>query len=212
MASLQLRLGGGAEKARLTEAPKPSFLIGDLARNERDAQQLAMGMLERRSRGPTGVDDRLCVADRRSPCMGLHAVADGGHGQARVLVVEVGPAAVVLGAEDEDLVHAAGGGLGEHGAEVLHPQRLVPLEGREQVRHHPHQPVPAGSVGLQRRRRGLLVARAEGALALRVRLHRPLPGDQLARTGGPLDGHRDPAPRQRVEAELAHVLATLPRR
>ena len=36
-------------------------------------------------------------------------------------------------AEHEHLVHAAGRGLGQHRAEVLHPEGLVALEGREQV-------------------------------------------------------------------------------
>src|SRR3546814_4922925 len=49
----------------------------------------------------------------------FRSVADRRHGQARVLVVEVGPAGVVVGREDEHLVHAAGRGLREHGPEVL---------------------------------------------------------------------------------------------
>ena len=108
------------------------------------------------------------------------------------------------GREHEHLVHAAGGRLREHRAEVLHAERLVALEGREQVRHDAHQPVAARAVGLERRRGRLLVARAERALAVGIGLDRELARDELARAGRALDGDGDPAARQRVEAELAH--------
>ena len=162
----------------LAEAAEPGLLLGDLAGHERDAEELAVRVLERGAGLPAGVDDRLRVAHRRAPGVVLHAVADRRHGQAGVLVVEVGPAAVVVGAEHEHLVHAAGRRLGEHRAEVLHAQRLVALEGREQVRHDPDEPGAARAVGLERRRGRLLVAGAERALPRRVGLDGELPGDQ----------------------------------
>ena len=144
-----------------------------------------MRVLERRARLPAGVHDRLRVADGGAAGVVLHAVADGGHGQPGVLVVEVGPAAGVLGAEHEHLVHAAGRRLREHRAEVLHPQRLVALEGGEQVRHHPHEPGAARAVGLERRWRGLLVAGAERALRESGRTPRAAGGRSAPRAGRP---------------------------
>ena len=54
---------------------------------------------------------------------------------------------------------------------------------------------------------GLLVPGAERALAVGIGLDRELPGDELTGAGGALDGDRDPAPRQRVQAELTHGAA-----
>ena len=48
----------------------------------------------------------------------------------------------MLGREDEDLVDAAGGGLGEDGPAVGHHEGLVTLEGRVEVGHHPDEPAP----------------------------------------------------------------------
>ena len=96
MADLELGLGHGAEQARLAEAAEPALLLGDLAGHERDAEELAVRVLERGAGLAAGVDDGLRVADRGPPGVVLHAVADRGHGQPGVLVVEVGPAARVV--------------------------------------------------------------------------------------------------------------------
>ena len=214
---LALRLGHRAEQARLAEAAEAGLLLGDLAGHERDAEELPVRVVERCTRLPAGVHDRLGVAHGGAAGVVLHAIADRGHRQAGVLVVEVGPAVGVLGAEDQHLVDAAGRRLREHRTEVLDPQRFAALERREQVRHHPHEPGAARAVGLERRRRGLLVAGAERALPRRVGLHRQLARDQLPGSRGSLGRHGDPAPRERVEPELTHTepggstVRTLPR-
>ena len=109
MPDLELGLGHRAQQAGLAEAAEAGLLLGDLARHERDAEELAVRVLERGACLSAGVDDRLRVANRGAARVVLHAIADGGHGEAGVLVVEIGPAAGVLRAEDEHLVDAAGG-------------------------------------------------------------------------------------------------------
>ena len=84
---------------------------------------------------------------------------------AGLLVGERRPRVVVVGGEDEDLVDAAGGGLGEDRATVVDHEGVVALEGGIEVGDHPHQPVALEAVGLEGGRGRLLVARAERARA-----------------------------------------------
>jgi hypothetical protein len=128
----------------------------------------------------------------------LETVAQGRHDQARLLLGEHGPGGIVLGGKDEDLVDAAGAGLGEDRAAVGHDEGLVTLEGGIQIGHHPDQPVPGGAVGLEGRRGGLLVAGTERTGAL-VLVHPGCPGDEGVRSLGATGAHDDPAARQRVQ-------------
>ena len=122
-----------------------------------------MRVFERRSGFPPRVDDRLGVAEVGSLRVLFEPVAQRGHDQARLLLAQHAPGGVVLGGEDEDLVDAAGAGLGEDGAPVGHDEGLVALEGRVEVGDHAHEPMPGRAVGLEGRRGGLLVAGAERA-------------------------------------------------
>ena len=103
-------------------------------------------MGERRPGLAAVVDDRLGVADVGVAGVLLDAVAQRRHHQPGLLVVEVGPAAVVVGGQHEHLVGAAGPGLGEHRAEVLDGEGVVAGEGRVEVRDDPHEPVALGAV------------------------------------------------------------------
>ena len=80
-----------AQQARALEAAEPGLLLGDLARHERDAEQLAVRVLEAGPGLAAVVDDDLRVADLGAGRVGLHAVADRRHGHRRLGVVEVGP-------------------------------------------------------------------------------------------------------------------------
>ena len=153
-------------------------------------------------------DDHLRVADLGPAGVGLHAVTDGRHRHRGLGVVEVGPRAAVLGREHQHLVDAAGHRLGEHRAEVVHPQGLVAVEGRVAVGHDPHHPFTLAVVGLERRGRRFFVAPAERTGQRHVGLHRQLPGDQLTGTCVAVDGDRHPPSGERIEAELAHLGGT----
>jgi len=59
------------------------------------------------------------------------------------------PAVGVLGGEDEDLVDAAGGGLGVDGAPVLDHEGMVTGEGRVEIGDDPDEPGSFGAVGLE---------------------------------------------------------------
>jgi hypothetical protein len=137
-----LRLDGGAQEARPDEAGEARLLLGQLTRDERHAEQLAVRVLQGRAGLASRVHDGLGVAEVGSLGVLLEAIAQRRHHQARLLLAQHPPRGVVLGGEDEDLVDAPGGGLGEHGTAVGHDEGLVSLEGRVQVGHHPHQPVP----------------------------------------------------------------------
>ena len=182
-------------------------------------EQLPVRVVERRAGLATVVDDRLRVADRRAPGVVLDAVADGRHHEPGVLVVEVGPAVGVLGAEHEHLVHAAGRRLGEHRAEVLHAQGLVALEGREQVRARRAR--ARCRPGRRSRGRAAWPPRCRGRTGTCGSGRPRRAACREIRSPGsrcPLDGDGDPAPRERVEPELTHTepggstVRTLPRR
>ena len=160
----RLLLGdGGAEHARVGAVGEALDLGVQLLGHERDAEQLTVRVLERGTRLPAVVDDGLGVADRGLFGVVLHAVADGGDHQAHLPVVEVGPAGPVVGAEHEHLVDAGARGLVEHRAEVVDGEVALALERRVEVRHDAHQPFAVAPVGLERRRRLLLVPGAERA-------------------------------------------------
>ena len=168
-----------------------------------------MRVLERRAGLAARVDDGLGVAQVGLGGVLLEPVAQRGHDELDLLLAQLAQGGVVLGGEDQDLVDAAGRGLGEDGAPVGDHEGLVALEGGVEVGHHPHEPPPRRPVGLERRRRVLLVAGAE----------RARPAECVSRLGrasdegvGPLGAaraHDDPAARQRIEAQLVHRL-TLP--
>jgi hypothetical protein len=200
-----LGLEGGAQQARSLEAPEPGFFLGDLPRHEGDAEQLAVGMHEARTGLAAVVHDHLRVADGRPARVVLQSVADGGHGHRRLGVVEVGPPGAVVGGEHQDLMDATAVRLCEHGAEVVHLQRLVAIEGRIAVGDDPDHPLALLAVGLQGRRRGFLVTGAEGARPVGIGFDREVGRDQVAGAHGAVDGDHDPAPREGIEAELAHL-------
>ena len=122
----------------------------------------------------------------------------------------------MLGREDQDLVDAAGRGLGEDGPAVGHHEGLVTLEGRVEVGHDADEPAARRPVGLECRRGVLLVARAEGAGPVQGVGHLGAGHEGVGPLGAAGADHH-PATGQRVETELVHRCAlsggsaTLPR-
>ena len=186
-----------------TKRGEARLLLGELAGDEGHAEQLPVRVLERGPGLPAGVDDRLGVAEVGLRRVLLQPVAQRRHDELHLFLAELAEGGVVLGGEDEDLVDAPGRGLGEHRAPVGHDEGLVPLEGGVEVRHHPDQPVAGRPVGLERRRRVLLVAGAERAGAPeRIELGRAR--DERVRAPGAPGAHDDPPPGERIEPQLVH--------
>ena len=204
MVGRQLGLRRRAQQARLAEPHEPGELLGQLARHERHAEQLAVGVGDRRAGLAPVVDDRLRVPHVQAPSVLLEPVPHRRHDQPGLRLVEVGPRCVVVGAEHEHLVDARGPRLGEDGAEVIDAQLAVAVEGGVPVRNDPDQPLALGSVALERRRRLLLVARAERAGPGRSDLHVELAGREVDGAGRPVGRDRHPAAGERIEPQLAH--------
>ena len=159
-----------------------------------------MRVLERGARLAAGVHDGLGVAQVGLRGVLLQAVAQRRHDELDLLLAQLPQGGVVLGGEDEDLVDAAGGGLGEDRAPVGHDERLVALEGRVEVGHDPDQPATGRPVGLEGRRRVLLVAGAERAGAIEGLGHPGRPGHEGVGPLGAARAHDHPATGQRIEA------------
>ena len=195
-----LGLDGGAQEARAHEAGEAGLLLGELPGDEGHAEQLAVGVFERGAGLASRVHDGLGVAQVRLRGVLLEPVTQSGHHELDLLLAEHAQRGVVLGREDQDLVDAAGRGLGEDRAPVGDHEGLVALEGRVEVRHHPDEPASARAVGLEGGRRVLLVARAERAGTVEG-VGRP--GGAGHEGVGPLRAaraHHDPAAGQRIEA------------
>jgi hypothetical protein len=158
-----LRLDRGAQEARPDEACEAGLLLGELAGDERHAEQLAVRVLQGGSGLAARVHDGLGVAEVGLRRVLLQAVPQRRHDELDLLLAELPQGGVVLGGEDEDLVDAAGGGLGEDRTPVGHDEGLVAFEGGVQVGHDPDEPAAGRTVGLERGRRVLLVAGTEGA-------------------------------------------------
>ena len=199
-----LRLDGRAQEARADEAGEAGLLLGELAGDEGHAEQLPVRVLERGSRLAAGVHDGLGVAEVGLRGVLLEAVAQRRHDQLDLLLAELPQGGVVLGGEDEDLVDAAGGGLGEDRAPVGHDEGLVALEGRVEVGHDPDEPAAGRAVGLEGGRRVLLVAGAERAGAIEGLGHPGGAGHERVGPLGAAGAHDHPAARQRIEAQLVH--------
>ena len=193
-----------AQEARTDEPREARLLLGELPRNERHAEQLAVRVLEGGSCLPAGIHNGLGVAEVGLRGVLLEAVAQGRHHQLDLLLAELAEGGVVLGGEDEDLVDAAGGGLREDRAPVGDDERLVALEGRVEVGHDPDQPAAGGTVGLQGGRRVLLVAGAERAGALERLGHLGGAGHERVGPLGAARAHHHPTTRQRIEPQLIH--------
>jgi hypothetical protein len=183
--------------------PEAVLLVGQLLGHEGDAEQLPVRVQDRRPRLAPVVDDGLRVADAGGLGVVLEPVPQRRHDQAGLLVVEVGPGGVVLGREHQDLVDARRPGLGEHGAEVLDGERVLAGEGGIGVGHDPDQPLAARAVRLERRRRRLLVPRAEGAGA-GVGLDGEHPRIERRGSERAVTRDRHPPTRKRVQPELTH--------
>ena len=134
----------------------------------------------------------------------LEAVSQCGHHKARLLFAQHAPGGIVLGGEDEDLVDPAGARLGEDRSEMVDDHRLVAGERGEPVGDDPHQPVTAGAVGFERRRRVLLVTRTKRAGPGGVGLDGQEAPGKVRRPVAAIETDDDPTSRQRIEAELTH--------
>ncbi len=203
MAGRRLGVDDRAQQARSLEPHEPRPLLGDVGGHERHADELAVRMRQRRAGLTAVVDDA-----ERGPHVGvagvlLQAVAQRGHHEAGVALVEVRPPRLVIGRQHDDLVDAARRRLREHRPEVGHRHRVVARERGIQVGHDPHLPVAVGAVGLERGRRRFLVPGEERAGARRVGFDGELPRCEVDGAQRTVGGDRDPPPRQRVEAELA---------
>src|SRR5439155_7245615 len=98
---------------------------------------------------------------------------------------------------------------GEHRPEVLDGERIVTEERGIQVGHHAHEPLAGRPVGLERRRRRLLVTGAERART-GVGLDGQHPRVERARPEGSVAGDRHPTAGQRVQTQLTHRRITAP--
>ena len=206
LAGGQLGLDRGADDAAAGEAGEGPLLVEDLARHERQPEDLGVRVGERRAGLATVVDDHLRVADlgrrRRARRGGAAGRRISSAGCRRPKLVD---AAVVVGRVHEDLVDAAGLGRDVHRAEVVDDEPAGAVERRVQVGDDAH--LPAG----RRRRR----SRARGSVAS------SLPGQnghgrcgsasisaargaKSRRSLGPLGHDRDPPPGEWVETHLTH--------
>ena len=198
-----LRGGGGAEQAAAGEASEAALLVDELTGDEGDAEQLAVRVLDRRARLAARVHDDLAVAQPGGALVLLDPVADRRHHEVALVVVERAPGQVVVGREDEHLVDAARRRLGEHRAAVVDHEGLQALERGVAVGHHPDQPLALCPVGLERRRRRVLVSRAERAVVALVDAER-LAGEEDRAPCRAVRGDGDPAAGEGVESELVH--------
>jgi hypothetical protein len=107
---------------------------------------------QRRARLATLVDDRLRVADLPAACVVFQPIAQRRHHQAGGAVVEIGPAAEVVGRQYQDLVDTARRRLHVHGPERAHRHRILAVEGGVEIGHDADQPLPVTPVGLECRR------------------------------------------------------------
>ena len=133
----------------------------------------------------------------------LEAVPQRGHHQLDLFPAELAQGQVVLGREDQDLVDAAGRRLGEDGAAVGHHEGLVTLEGGVEVGYDPHEPAAGRTVGLERGRGVLLVARAKGAGPVQAVGTRGAADEGVGPFGAAGADHH-PATGKGVKTELVH--------
>src|ERR1035437_9558877 len=168
-------------------------------------------MIDRCAGFPPRVEDGLAVAETRDARVFFDPVADGGHHQVGLVVVQHRPFLVVVGREDQHLMDTTGRGLGEYRSAVGDHEGLIAFDDRIETGDDPHQPTTLWTVRLQRRRGRLLVAGAERAGAGRIRLRG---GHQRERHGrvGPVGTHHYPTAGKRIEAELVHLLWWCPMR
>ena len=116
----------------------------------------------------------------------------------------------VLGGEDEDLVDAAGRGLGVDGAAVLDHEGVVAGEGGVEVGDDPDEPGALGAVGLEGGGGRPLVAGAEGTGPGGVGLDGGGAGSEVVGPFGPVDADDHPPAGERIQAELVHEDASGP--
>ena len=155
------------------------------------------------------VDDGLGEAQVRRLGVLAEAALQHAHQIGCVVIVERVQAAGVIGGEDEDLVDTAGLGLDMHRAVVVHRERLVAVEGRVQVGHHPHAPLTTLVEPLERRRGGLFVTGAERARTRRVGLDVGCTRGEVGGAIGALGDDGYPAAGEWVQTQLTHSTPTL---
>ena len=199
----ELGLDGGAQQAAAGEAGEGTLLVEDLARHERQTEDLAVRMGDRGTGFAAVVDDGLGVSDLRCGGVVGEPVAKDPHQLARVVVVEQVQARVVIGRVHEHLVDAARLGHHEHRPEVVDSECLLAVEGRIAIGDHPHRPGAVLVDGLEGRWGRLLVTGAERAGPGRI-LDAVVTRCEVVRPLGPLghDGH--PPAVERVQTHLTH--------
>ena len=165
----QFGLDRGAQDAPAVEAAEGALLVEDLAGHERQPEQLAVGVLDRRAGLAAVVDDRLGVADVAGGGVLLETALDDEHQIGGVAVVDRVTTQVVVRGDHEDFVDATRLGLDVHRTEVVDGERLVAVERRVQVGDHPDLPAATFVDRLQRGERVLLVPRTEGARPTGIR-------------------------------------------
>lgn len=203
---IKLGFNRRAQQTGAGESVESELLANDLSRNERQPEELPVGMLEGGAGFSAVVDDRLAVAKFGHRRMGLGPRRDRRHHVFGLLIVHIGPRGIVIGMNDENLVHAGRIGLGEDGAEVLDDHGLATLKGGVQVRDDEDSPAAIGPRGHQRGRLSLGPAGAERArtpgIGLDLKLARLIFIWSLASLG--VDCY--PASGQRIKSELTHLL------
>ena len=209
LARIHLGLDSGAEDAAALEAAERPLLVEDLARHERQAEQLAVRVGQAGAGLTAVVDDGLGVAHVAAGGVLLQAALEEEHHVAGVFVRAFVGATVVVRGVDEHLVDATGLGLHVHRALVVHSERFVAVERRVQVGDDPHAPVAALVERFQGRQGGFLVAGAERARAVGLGLHLFQARREVRRALGPVGHNRDPPPGKGVETELTHSVDSL---
>ena len=189
-----------AEQAGSGEAIETGLLVQDLARNERETEQLTVGVHERRARLTAVVHDRLAVAQLRHRRMRLGPGGNGRHDEPGLVIGQIGPRRIVIRVHDEHLMNSGGISLGEDRTEVLNHHRLAAFEGGVEVRHHENPPRAVGPGGDKRRRFGLGTTRAERARSPGIYLDDERTCGELVRPLPPLRIDRNPSSGERVEA------------
>jgi len=109
-----------------------------------------MWMGQRRASLATVIDDGLGVANVVRRCMLDKAIPEHCHHVGASFVCERVDAIDVARGEDEHLMCATGFGHHMDRPEVAHCERVLAVEGGEEIGDHAHPPVVIGSDGLER--------------------------------------------------------------
>jgi len=204
LALTDLRFDRGAQDATTLETAEGTLLFEQLARNEWEAEQLSVRVGDRCARLAAVVDDGLRVPDVRCGRVLEEAALQHQHHLAGIRVTDRVDAAVVVAGEHEHFVRAAGIGFDVNGPAVVDRERLFAVEGRVEVRDHPHLPGATLVDRLECRQRHLFVPGAERARPTGIGFDLGDARREVRRSLSTLGHDRDPPPGEWIETQLTH--------